>query len=404
MHQITLDDLLSQEAIQNPCPFYAHLRMKEPLTRFTDIDGTDAWLVTSYNEALALLTDPRFTNTKQQVSSQQDGQRALQESTTDEEHTLSAGNMLSFTHLRPLVAKAFTPRRVEQLRLRIQQIADALLDAVHRQGKMDLIADFAYPLPITVILELLGIPGEDRQTFRAWSQAIVSTPNDSEQEEVRAVAHKELTHYIATLLSTRRKLPGNDLVSDLVMREENERKLHEQELTFIIFVLLIAGHETTANLIGTSMLALLEHPLQLQVLRDDPSLIPVAVEELLRYTAPVSTSGPRWAREDVVIESNVIRRGQAVYVSLVAANCDPQQFTAPEELDITRQGNQHLAFGKGIHFCLGAPLARLEGQIALSTLLRRMPHLRRASKTEQFVWKRDLFLRGVTSLPVTFSI
>lgn len=401
MVHITANDLVSQETKRNPCVFYAQLREQESLCRFTDTDGTYAWLVTNYDYATALLTDPRFANNRQKEPAQ-NKQDVSQEQQSRKEQNRPSGSTPDFTRLRPLVAKAFTPRMIEQLRSRIQQITDELLDAVQAQGKMDLIADFAYPLPITVISELLGIPVTDRTSFRAWSQAIVNMPEDEQQKVSHACARLELTRYIKTLLSTKREHPGSDLTSHLLQVEEDGQRLHEQEIIFITFLLLIAGHETTVNLIGNGVLALLTHPGQLHLFQRDPSLIACAVEELLRYTAPVSMSFPRVAGEDIPLHGKVIRKGEKVYISLSAANLDPHRFHEPDVLDITRQQNQHLAFGKGIHYCLGAPLARLEGQIALETLLRRMPHLRLIDDPERLIWNRHLFLRGVTSMPVIF--
>jgi cytochrome P450 len=290
---------------------------------------------------------------------------------------------------------------IEQLRPRIQQIADALLDGVQEQGQMELIADFAFPLPITVISEMLGIPVADRRQFRTWSQIIVTGTAGPEPEKALA-ALEAFVQYIKTLLANKRAHPGLDLTSGMVEAEERGDRLSETELISTIFLLIVAGHETTVNLIGNGMLELFEHPEQMRRLCADPSLIPSAIEELLRYTAPVSMSSPRWASEDVPLHDQVIRKGEMVFVSLIGADTDPHQFPDPEVLDISRQENQHVAFGKGLHFCLGAPLARLEGQIAIGTLLQRLPHLRLAGESEQLTWTQSPILRGLTRLPVAF--
>jgi cytochrome P450 PksS len=305
------------------------------------------------------------------------------------------------TRLRSLVSKAFTPRMIEQLRPRIQQVADELLDAVQAQGRMDLIADFAFPLPITVISEMLGIPTADRLRFRSWSQTIVTGTAGPEPEKAYAVL-EEFVQYIKTLLAEKREHPGSDLVSSLVQVEDRGDALSEAELISTIFLLIVAGHETTVNLIGNGMLTLFLHPEQLRQLQQNPALLPSAIEELLRYTAPVSLSSPRWASEDIPMHGEVIHKGEMVFVSLIGADTDSQQFTDPAILDIARQENQHVAFGKGIHFCLGAPLARLEGQIAIGTLLQRLPSLRLASEPARLTWTHSPILRGLTSLPVTF--
>lgn len=408
MNQITLNDLLAQETRRNLTAFFARLREQGPLVYVADFSAMNgmtggAWILTRYDDALALLKDPRFTKDIQKIHPEGDADRSPQESM----FLAISRNMLmtdppDHTRLRGLVSKAFTPRMIEQLRPRIQQITDKLLDAVQDRGQMDLIGEFAYPLPITVISEMLGIPPADRQQFRTWTQAMVNPDEQTDQEEVRTTTLETFLRYIQTLLSEKRAHPGNDLTSGLVQVEENGDQLSEYELISMIFLLIVAGHETTVNLIGNGTLALLEHPEQMRLLQSDPSLIPSAIEELLRYTAPVSLSDERWAGEDVTLYGQLIRKGELVYAALIAANTDSQQFADAGTLDIARQEHQHLAFGKGIHFCLGAPLARLEGQIAIGTLLRRLPNLRLAGNPEQLTWNRNPMLRGLTSLPVAF--
>lgn len=408
MEQITFTDLLSQETKRDPVAFSAHLREQGPFIHLTNPFGMgETWIVTTYDDAIALLKDPRFIKDTQKVSSPKDGQDASVESPSIIQRFLAfRRDMLTVdppdhTRLRGLVSKAFTPRMIEQLRPRIQQIADELLDAVQAQGRMDLIADFAFPLPITVISEMLGIPAQDRQQFRAWSQTIVTATVGPQPEEALA-ALETFVQYIKMLLADKHAHPGSDLTSGLVQAEERGDRLHENELISTIFLLIVAGHETTVNLIGNGMLALLEHPDQMHLLRQDSSLLPSAIEELLRYTAPVTLSTPRWASEDISMHGKVIHKGEMVFVSLIGADTDPRQFPDPELLDITRQENQHVAFGKGIHYCLGAPLARLEGQIAIGTLLQRLPNLQLGRESEQLTWTQSPILRGLTSLPVTF--
>jgi cytochrome P450 len=305
--------------------------------------------------------------------------------------------------LRALVSKAFTPRLIERLRPRVQAISDGLLDAVQDRGEMDLIDDYAFPLPITVIAELLGVPAEDRNNFREWSDAAVSGNASQEYMEQILIPHMQaFTDYLRALFEEKRSNPKDDLVSALVRAEEAGDRLSEDELLGMVFLLLVAGHETTVNLIGNGVLALLQHPDQLRKLKEDPSLIKPAVEELLRYDGPVETSTERFAREDVEIGDQVIPRGEMVLVVLAAADHDPERFSDPDELDITRTDNRHLAFGKGIHHCLGAPLARMEGQIAISTLLRRMPNLRLEGSPESLSWRPGMILRGLRGLPVAF--
>jgi cytochrome P450 len=302
--------------------------------------------------------------------------------------------------LRSLVSKAFTPRLIERMRPRVQAIADALLDAVQVRHEMDLINDYAFPLPITVIAELLGVSAEDRDKFREWLDAAVS--GDTTQEYVEKVLLPNMQafiDYLRAMFEEKRENPRDDLIRALVRAEEAGDKLSEDEMLTMVFLLLVAGQETTVNLIGNGMLALLQHLDQLQKLRDDPSLIKPAIEELLRYYGPVEISTERFAREDVRIGETVIPKGELVMVVIASADHDPQRFPEPETLDVTRADNKHLAFGKGIHFCLGAPLARMEGQIAINTLLHRMPNLRLKDSSESLIWRPGLVLRGLKGLP-----
>jgi cytochrome P450 len=307
------------------------------------------------------------------------------------------------TRLRALVSKAFTPRLIERMRPRVQEIADALLDVVQDRGKMDLIDDYAFPLPITVIAELLGVPAEDRNRFREWSDAAVSGDTSREYLERVLIPHMQaFTDYLRAMFEEKRENPEEDLVSALVRAEEAGDKLGEDELVGMVFLLLVAGHETTVNLIGNGVLALLQHPDQLESLRENPSLIKPAVEELLRYDGPVETSTERFAREDVAVGERVIPKGEMVLVVIAAADHDPERFPVPDALDLTRPDNKHLAFGKGIHHCLGAPLARMEGQTAINTLLRRMPDLRLKGTSHSLSWRPGMVLRGLKGLPVEF--
>lgn len=392
MTEITLQDLLSQETKRNPNAFYAPLRSSEPLIYVKELNS---WLLTTYEDALWLFKDPRFIKDMRKVAQMQGQIQPNYEEMNSQMRTLLMVDPPDHTRLRSLVSKAFTPRMIEQMRPRVQQIADELVDTMQGEQEVDFIPAFAYPLPITVISELLGIPAEDRLQFRVWTQGILSM-----EDERRAEALQEFFAYIKALLAMKQTRPANDLTSELVRVEEHGDQLSENELISMIFLLIVAGHETTVNLLGNGLLALLEHPDQLQRLREDPSLLAGAVEELLRYTTPVSLSDERWASEDVPLHGKVIRKGDMVLAALISANSDPLHFSSHETLDITRHENAHLAFGKGIHFCLGAPLARLEGQIAFGTLLRRLPNLRLAEDSARLVWSINPMLRGVKSLPV----
>ncbi len=301
------------------------------------------------------------------------------------------------TRLRQLVSKAFTPRMIEQLRPQIQRLTDELLDRVEPRGQMDLIADFAGPLPVRVISEMLGVPLEDSDKFRTWSHALVS----SETSTQLPPETDQFIAYVRTLIAEKRSHPDEKLLSQLIRIEEAGDRLSEGELISMTLLLLVAGYETTVNLIGNGTLDLLLHPQQMNRLQADPSLITATVEELLRYSAPI-TMTRRLAGEDVELYGKHIAKGDAVYLALMAANADPAHFSAPEELNITREEQDHLAFGKGIHTCLGAPLARLEGQIAIGTLLRRLPDLHLTVRPEELKWRPSLGFRGLQALPVAF--
>jgi cytochrome P450 len=309
------------------------------------------------------------------------------------------------TRLRSLVSKAFTPRVVEVQRPHIQQIVDGLLDRVEDRRSMDLIEDFAYPLPVVVICEMLGVPVEDQERFKGWGldiarglDAVLLGP-DSPVIKRSTESRGALANYFRELIADRRSKPRADMLTDLIAAEEAGDKLTENELLATCILLLVAGHETTVNLIGNGTLALLRHPDQLQRLRDNPGLVGTAVEELLRFDGPVQRTA-RIPAEDITIGGKVIPKGDMVMPFIGAADRDPAQFSEPDRLDIGRTDNRHIAFGWGIHFCLGAPLARVEGQIAINTLVRRLPKL--ALATEAPAFRQSLTLRGLSALPVTF--
>lgn len=399
-------DLFDPSFTANPYPTYAQLRSTAPVHRVTLPDSRVVWLVTRYNDVASVLKDERFVKDWRNAPPPE---QLPQMSPLPREMTkLQIGNFLfmdppNHERLRTLVSKAFTPRLIEQMRGRVQAVADALLDAVQDKGEMDLIDDYAYPLPITVIAELIGVPAEERYKFREWSVTAVSGNRTQEYAEKVLIPHmRAFTDYLRAMFEAKRKNPEDDLISALVQAEETGDKLSEDELLGTLFLLLVAGYETTVNLIGNGTLALLQHRDQLQKLRADPSLIDAAIEELLRYDGPFEISTERFAREDVAIGETVIPKGEVVMAVIAAADRDPERFPEPSKLDITRTDNRHLAFGKGIHYCLGAPLARMEGQIAIGTLLRRMPNLRLKGTTESLAWRPGLIFRGLQGLPVEF--
>jgi len=398
-------DITSSAFKANPYPFYARLRAECPVCPVMLPGKQRAWLVTRYEDVAALLKDERFV--KDRLNAQNPEQASKQPWMPAMFKPL-ARNMLDVdppdhTRLRGLVYKAFTPRLVENLRPRVQTLTDELLGAVSTRGGMDLISDYALPLPTTIIAEMLGVPAADRHKFHRWSSRIV-TSNFTKWAMLKAMPSLiAFLRYIRKLIKTRRSDPQDDLVSALVAAEEAGDQLSEDELVAMIFLLLVAGHETTVNLIGNGMLALLEHPEEMCRLRDEPDLIKPAVEELLRYASPLETASERYAREAVAIAGVTIPRGELVLGVIASANRDERQFERPDALDLGREPNRHLSFGHGVHYCLGAPLARLEGQIAISTLLRREPDLRLAGPSKGLRWRRGMILRGLMALPVVFA-
>jgi cytochrome P450 PksS len=389
----------------NPFPFYAQLRAESPVHRVLLPTKEMAWLVTRYDDVMAVLKDDRFVkDTKNALTPEQAANLLWFRKMFKE----LSKNMLNqdppnHTRLRSLVSKAFTPRLIEHIRDRIKGLADELIDRARPRGGMDLIHDYALPIPTTVIAEMLGVPIDDRHKFQRWSNAIMSA-GSSTWGLVSAVPNAwAFIRYLRKFIKTRRADPGDDLVSALVRADEAGDTLSEDELLAMVMLLLVAGHETTVNLIGNGVLALLEHPEQLERLRKDPTLIKPAIEELLRYAGPVEMATERYAREDAIIAGTTIPRGDMVFVVIASANRDERQFPDPDKMDITRDPNRHLSFGLGTHFCLGAPLARLEGQIAIDTLLKRLPGLRLTVARGGRRWRRGLILRGLETLPVEFA-
>lgn len=371
--------------------------------------GTDrkAWMITRMEEAVQVLKDhARFTVDPSSIGI--DGLMGRNRSeTTDTPTFFTAKTMLTVDEpdhrrLRTLVSKAFTPRYIEGLRPRVQEIADELLDLVQAQGQMEIVKDYAYPLPINVISEMLGVPRADREQIRVWSEAL-ATGMGVGVRNPESVAHmRAFGEYTARLVASKRQHPGDDLISKLVSIDDEENRLSETELISMITLLIFAGHETTSNLIATGTLMLFDHPTQLAKLKADPSLVTAAVEELLRLNGPATIAGPRYATEDIELAGQHMKKGDVLFPILLSANHDESQFTQPEELDIARTLTRHLAFGYGIHTCLGAPLARLEGDIAFTTLLRRMPNLRLSVPRESITWNFSLNSRSLVALPVAF--
>jgi cytochrome P450 len=374
------------------------------------------WVITRYAEAAAVLRDPRFSSdqhTRFLRPGVEERHRAYMEANPPRGPRLSDSMLFKdgadHERLRGLVSKVFTPRMIESLRTRIQELADELLDAVEPAGRMDLIADFAFPIPVTIICELLGVPAEDRADFRDWTAMVARSldpsTNETEEAEIDRAgreASEAFGAYFGDLVARRRREPREDLVSALISAQDGEDKLTTDELLATFVLLLVAGHETTTNLIGNGMLALLRNPGELEKLRADLSTdaVKVAVEELLRYEPPVA-GVLRIATEDIPFGGTVIPAGHDALVIIGAANRDQAVFEDPDRLDVRRTDNRHLTFSGGPHFCLGAPLARLEGQVAFQALLRRFPNIE--LDTEDPEWRETLTLRGLKALPVRLA-
>ena len=397
---VTIPNIASPGFKADPHPFFARLRSESPVFRIQLPTGQWAWLITRYDDVAAVLKDQRFAKDKANaISPEEAGKPAWVPALFKP----LARNMLDVdppdhTRLRQLVHKAFSPGLIERLRDRVQSLTEELIVAAERRGRMDLIADYALPIPTTIIAEMLGVPPSDRLRFHRWSRVIVAS-EPSGWRMLRAIPSAiAFIRYIRRLVKARRSSPRDDLVTALVQVEEEGARLDEDELVSMVFLLLIAGHETTVNLVGNGMLALLRHPEQLRYLRAEPAGIKAAVEELLRFDGPLQLATERYAREDVEVAGTIIRRGNLVYAALASANRDKRHFSEPDRLDLCREPNKHLAFGLGVHYCLGAPLARLEGQIAIGTLVGRAPNLRISGRPLR--WRRGLVLRGLEALPV----
>jgi len=390
---------LTPEFHANPYPFYQRMRETDPV----HLSPLGLWVLTRYDDCVTSLRDPRFGR---------DGFEAILSAQYGEESETGRlpRSMLfrdppDHTRLRSLVNRAFMPRVIEGMRGQIQAVVDRLLDQVARRGHMDVIADLAYPLPVTVICDMLGVPVGDHEQMRDWSSDIIRSldaigiPSDDSVVERGRVGRRGIADYFRALLPERRRQPRADLLSSLIAVEEQGDRLTEGELLATCVLLFIAGHETTVNLIGNGLLALLRHPGELERLRSGPGLIGSAVEELLRFDSPVQRTA-RITSAEVEVGGKTLPPGAFVVTAIGAANRDPRHFPDPDRLDIGRSDNRHIAFGFGIHFCLGAPLARVEGQLALGTLMRRMPKLRLASPDLE--WRESSTLRGLKALPVEF--
>ena len=389
----------------DPFPLFAKVRELGAVHAVTLADGHDAWLVVRYDEARAALKDPRLS--KDMLAALATGEGVVAEGLPG---PAFARHMLSVdppdhTRLRRLVQAAFSPGRIEGLRPRVQTVVDDLLDGVAAQGsesRVDLVGSFAFPLPFTVICDLLGLPESDRAPLgRGLTAMLAPTSTPAEYERAKE-ASDAVVEMLSALVDAKQTSPSDDLVSALISARDGDERLNQQELLSTIFQLIVAGHDTTTTFIGNAVVALHRNASQLAALRSDPNRISVAVEELLRYDAPVPHSTFRYATEPVEIAGVTIPAGGQVIISLASANRDGERYPDPEVLDIDRADTRHLAFGHGIHRCLGAPLAQAEGQIGLASLLRRFPRLQLAVPVEELHWGHGdgLVLRGLSELPV----
>lgn len=383
----------------NPYPFYARLRKEHPVIHVATPDGHLAWLITRYDDALNALKDKRLSKDIANLGEKPPWVPKYFEPL--------ARNMLDLddpdhARLRTLVHKAFTPKLIETLRASIETITEELIESAKRRGRMDLIAEFALPLPVAVISQMLGIPKKEQDKFHHWSKTIVSSQS-SKFGSLKAIPSViSFLRYIRRLVRLRQVHPEDDLTTAMVQAEEAGDRMNADEMLAMIFLLLIAGHETTVNLIGNGMLALFTHPEQMEKVRGDFSLVASTVEEMLRFDSPVEMATERYTKEKIEVGGVAIPAGARVYVVIASANRDEQQFERADQFDITRSNNRHLSFGMGTHYCLGAPLARIEGQIAITALLKHMPKLGLGVPYNKISWRPGLVLRGVKALPVEF--
>ena len=383
----------------NPYDLYEKLRRDTPVHKTILPDGVEIYLVTRYQDVQSGLKDVRLV--KDVRNARPKGWLEKMGIGMSSNNNMLKADPPNHTRLRGLANEAFKPKYINQLRGHIEEITNQLLDKVQSAGRMDLISDFAFPLPITVISEMLGVPAEDHDKFRQWSSDLIASGVLSSETPSMAPALLQLGNYIRTLIVDHRKNPREDVISQLIDAEQNGDRLNELELVSTILLLLVAGHETTVNLIGNGMLVLMQNPDQLDKLKADPTLIKPAVEEILRYVNPVQLVN-RYAAEDLEIGGQPIPRGSHLWLLLAAANHDPAYVNDPGTLNITREEARHVAFSQGIHYCLGAPLARLEGEIAFTALLKRLPNIHLTIDPENLEWRPALELRGLQSLPVSF--
>lgn len=387
-----LNEPFSLDVLHNPYPMYESMQSYGVV----HMQQAGVWSVFSYDDVRTTLSDYRRFSSEHKSQATQEGQAS------DGKALISMDPPRHRT-LRTLVNKAFTPRAIEELRPRIQDITNDLLDPVMASGETDLIRDLAYPLPVTVIAEMLGIPIADRAKFKRWSDEVVVSADvvlTGQSNPQSQETHDEMNEYFHNIIEQRRQSPSDDLISALIFAQEEDEQLSAADILSICWLLLVAGNETTTNLIGNAVLALLEHPDELEKLLSNPDLLPSAIEEALRFRSPIQAMF-RTTTTDVELGGKLIPNGSRMIAWIGAANRDKEKFKDAHRFDITRNPNPHLAFGQGIHFCLGAPLARLEARIALGTIFSRLQQLRRMDDTP-LPPSRGLIVFGVSQLPLQF--
>lgn len=397
-----LGDLTDPTVKADPFPLFARARDSSPLARIR-MGRQEAWLVTRYEDVDRALLDPRLVKNRNSVPDRPSSKQWVPRRFAPLLENMLDVDEPDHRRLRSLVQKAFTPRTVAELRNRVHATAAELYSRLEERGSGDLVSDFAVPLPSTVIAELLGIPRSDRHRFQRWSARILSAQTSIWGTVSALPAMNSFVRYLGRLIQERRRAPRDDLTSALIRVEEEGERLTSDELVAMLFLLLVAGQETSANLIANGMLDLLDHPPAYEALRTGRVESATAVEELLRYSSPLMTATERWASEDLEIAGTVVRRGELVFAGLASANRDSAKFDDPDVLNLTRDPNPHLAFGKGIHYCLGAALARLEGEIAFDALVRSPYRLTLAANRSELKWRKGPVLRSLSSLPVTLK-
>lgn len=401
---VKIPDEFSEASFRaNPYPVYDLLRREAPVTAMKTSFGPRAWLITRYEDVVSALKDPRFSSDpkKQSASENPMNARWMPRVFSVLQDSMITNDDPVHQRLRNLVHLAFTPRRIERITARVEQVTHDLLDQAERKQQIDLIRDFALPLPLTVISDLMGVPEKERMGFyRAVSPFLDSLAGSPLRMLAQIPNANRLMRFFERMIALRRADPQDDLITALVQAEQAGDRLSEDELLSMIFLLLLAGHETTVNLIGNGTLALLEYPDQLQWLHDNPAMIDRAIEELLRYGNPVEHGTNRFVTEDVTLHGVTIPKSSPVLLMLASANRDGTVFENADRLDLNRHPNRHVSFGLGIHYCVGAPLARMEGKLAINALVQRFPNLKLMVKPEQVAWRTAVAVRGVKTLPV----